>query len=393
MAVQGSQAVFRCDSAAVDVKAATIRAYVAGKAVIHDPGYATADYSGRCERPIIIDRAGVGHWLVSKTIHGDGKAPVGFKREKPHTLSTAVRCRRCPSCLRERRWMWSERAAKEWRESTRTWLVTLTFSPGEHFKMLAKTRQRLEATGQSLEAMDPKERLRETLKEYRKIMTLYVNRLRVGAPSKGWNIVQFRYMWVPEPHKSGEIHFHMLLHEVSEDMKIPARRIAGLWGFGFVKAKELKSEGGARYACKYLGKHHFEGRLIASKHYGERPNEDDAAKFAERAYPGHPAGVPPVIGAAQADAEQVLEHMDAVKAAVSEEPADGDERPCPAGLHFGVRCRCEPPNDEPPDPYGIGSIPLTNRDVPQREHLLRGWPIEPERRLKRPWASKTEHGP
>jgi hypothetical protein len=259
--------------------------------------------------------------------------------------------------------------------------VTLTFSPAEHFKMLTKTRQRLEATGQSLEAMDPKQRLQETLKDYRNAMRLYVNRLRIGLVKKGWRTLQFRYMWVPEPHKNGHIHFHMLLHEVSADMEIPHRRIEGMWGFGFVKTKTLHSENGAKYACKYLGKHHFEGRLIASKHYGERPNQDDAARFAERAYPGHQAGVAPVFDAAEADARDVQEHMDDVKAAVSGEPADGDERPCPAGLHFGVRCPCQPPNDEPPDPFGIGSVPLTNRDVPQREHLLRGWPIEPGRRL------------
>jgi hypothetical protein len=389
MAAQGSPAApLRVHSAAADVKAATIRAFMAGKAVLHEPGYATADYSGRCERPIIIDRIGVGHELLSRPIHGADAAPIGFEREKPHTLSYAVRCRRCPSCMRERQWMWSERAAKEWRESTRTWLVTLTFRPAEHFKMLAQTRQRLEATGQSLEAMDPKQRLQETLKEYRNAMRLYVNRLRVGLVKKGWNTLQFRYMWVPEPHKNGHIHFHMLLHEVSQDMKIPARRIEGLWGFGFVKAKELKTEGGARYACKYLGKHHFEGRLIASKHYGELPNEDDAARFAERVYPGHRAGVAPVIGAAEADARDVQEHMDGVKAALSEEPADGDERPCPVGLHFGVRCECEPAKEAESDPFGIDAIPLNIRGIPERRFVLRGWEVPDHLKRRRTKAGQ-----
>lgn len=388
MAAQGQLAApLRVYSAAADVKAATIRAYMAGKAVLHEPGYATADYSGRCERPIVIDRIGVGHDLLSRPIHGAEAAPVGFEREKAHTLSNLVRCRRCEACLKERRWMWTERAAKEWREATRTWLVTLTLRPGEHYKLATTTRKRLEAQGEDFDKIDPRRRLEESMVEYRDIMRRYVNRLRKGLVEKGWPLVKFRYLWVPEPHKSGQIHFHMLLHETRDDMRIPKKRIEEMWGLGFVAAKEIKSEQGARYATKYLGKHHFEGRLAVSKFYGER-EEDEVAKLHARHTEDHPTNEPmlpfgPDDAALLRDlVKQIEEVRGDAKEAAAEDPSD--LLPCPTGLHFGVHCSCKPPNPEA-DPWGIEALaPLTARGVPARTWHLRGWdtPENPRKRRR-----------
>ncbi len=394
MAAQGHMAApLRVYSAAADVKLATIRAFVAGRAVIHDPAYATADYSGRCERPIVIDRIGVGHELLSRPIHGAEAAPVGFEREKPFTLSNLVRCRRCEACLKERRWMWTERAAKEWREATRTWLCTFTLRPSEHYKLGVQTRQRLEAQGEDIDKMDARRRLEEMMVEYRDVMRRYVNRLRKGLVQRGWPQVQFRYLWVPEPHKSGLIHFHMLLHEVADDMRIPKRRIEDMWGLGHAGAKEVHSEAEAKYACKYLGKHHFEGRLAVSKHYGER-EEDDVAKLAERHFPGE-AGGKPVLPFGEDQTQSLRELVSHIEEARGDDtdadPATQDPSdvlPCPTGLHFGARCNCKPPNPEA-DPWGIEAVaPLTSRGVPERPHRLRGWDIPDHLRKRR--RSKPE---
>jgi hypothetical protein len=402
MAAQGVIAApRRVYGVAAEVKAATVLAFMAGKAVLHEPGYATADRSGRCERPIVIDRIGASHVVVSKPIHGAEATPQGFVREEPFTLSTRVRCRRCEACLRERRWMWTERAVREYQAAAqagaRTWFVTLTFKPSEHYKLQTKTRLRVASYGINLDEMKPRERLEEVMKEYKQVMSLYVNRLRVGVKSRGWETTKFRYLWVPEPHKNGEIHFHMLLHEVSKDKRIVKDRIKEMWGiggnsFGFTRTKLLDTEGGARYATKYLGKHHFEGRLAVSMHYGDPP-EDEEAKLATTPIPGHQSGRPYEASGREAqDIQELMEHLGVLPRPGIGDPGDGEDDPgaCPTGLHFGMRCSCKPPDGDP-DPWGTASDDaLTASGVARRKWRLRGWNV-PQDRRGRPRLKEPAH--
>lgn len=378
----------RVYSAAADVKHATVRALLAGKGKVPDPSrptYATADYSGRCEKPVVIDRIGVGHMLFEKPIHTDGETPTSFSYEHGRTLSMQVRCRRCDACLKERRWMWTERAAKEWRQSNRTWFVTVTLRPEEHYKLQARVRLRLAAQGGDLDRMEPRDKLNEVLKDYKNEMRLYVNRLRIGLRTRGWDTISFRYLWVPEPHKSGAIHFHMLLHEVSDVQPIRKDRIEGLWNYGFVSAKLVKSENAARYVTKYLGKHHFEGRIAVSKHYGQRElevNTDEPVPV----FPGHVQGEPThAWSLVQTDEQMRLELGDIPGSVFADEVTEGDPiEGCATGLHIGVPCTCKPLANAGGDPWGTErGDAVDHRGFAKRKWQLRGW-HEPNDRVGRP---------
>lgn len=361
--------VLRIHRPAADVRATTVAALAMGKGVLHAPNYATADYSGWCDRDLVVEQMGYGH----KRIGRGGVAAW----ESARILSTKVRCRKCEGCRKERRCMWTQRAAKEWRQSTRTWFVTLTLRPEDHYKLQTKVRQRVAAAGGNLDAMQPRERLEEMLKDYRREMDLYLMRLRKGLRERGWGLLRFRYLWVPEPHKSGAIHFHMLLHEVSSDMAIRKERIEGSWGRGFVSAKLVKSEDAARYVTKYLGKHHFEGRIRASKHYGEETDRADvqhvdvASEVQANRRPPHPL--------AEAEARQLAQDYLDLGMVPGQDEAE-ELRPgeeigvCPTGAHFGVTCSCQVNASDQADPFGTESgDTLTPEGVPRRKWPLRGW--------------------
>jgi len=365
------------------VKTATVFAMLAGNGIIPDPSdttYAMADYSGRCEQPIVIDRIGVGHALLDKPVHTDADTPEAFVYERGRTLSMQVRCRKCGACMRERRRMWTERAAREWRQSTRTWFITLTLRPEEHYLLQTRVRVRLQEAGVDFDRMEPRDRLAEVLKDYRHRMSQYVNRLRVGLRLKGWKTVSFRYLWVPEPHKSGAIHFHMLLHEVSEDQQVVAARIKAAWPFGFTTCKLVESENAARYVTKYLGKHHFEGRLNASLHYGERELEP-AVQLAAAPFPGHVGGRPDQVLPTPEQERQAQLEMGAIPGQPDEDEEDvsevheGDDLGvCPTGQHLGVQCNCQVTADAGGDPWGTERPEAHDpRGMAKRKWQLRGW--------------------
>lgn len=356
---------------AADVKASTIAALQAGKGQLHAPDYATADYSGWCEAAVVVDQMGYGHMRLQ----ADGQ----YAWESKRTLSMKVRCRKCEGCRKERRMMWTARAAREWRQSTRTWFVTLTLRPEDHYKLQTQVRVDVAAEGGNIDAMEPRDRLERFLVAYRHRMDLFLMRLRTGLRQQGWSQLRFRYLWVPEPHKSGAIHFHMLLHEVSDEMPIRKERIEAAWPHGFIKAKLVKSEEAARYVTKYLGKHHFEGRIRASTRYGKIEG-DPEEMLARPAFPGHVQGAPrnpygsedPKARSAELRAE--LGFVPGEEEA--EELTEGEELgACATGLHFGVPCNCKiAATDSEDDPWGTqrGDV-LTPQGVPRRKWQLRGW--------------------
>jgi len=355
---------------AADVKAATIAALQMGKGVLHAPDYATADYSGWCKAALVVDQAGYGHYRIGS----DGKKV----REPARTLSMLVRCRKCEGCQKERRMMWTARAAREWRQSTRTWFVTLTLRPEDHYRLQTQVRADGAAEGIDVDALPPKDRLERFLKAYRKKMDDYLMRLRKGLATRGWDTLSFRYLWVPEPHKSGAIHFHMLLHEVSLDMPLPKARIEAAWPHGFIKAKLVKSEEAARYVTKYLGKHHFEGRIRASKMYG-KAEQDEAARTQQEAFAGVLQGVPQKPyddGDAATKWNRLRAELGMIPGGdEADELKPGDDlEACPTGLHFGTACNCKLPGVNSEDPWGTeAESVLTPFGVPDRKWPLRGW--------------------
>lgn len=77
---------------------------------------------------------------------------------------------------------------------------------------------------------------------------------------------ELRYICVQELHKSGNPHYHLLIHEVEGTLTKAVLQAA--WRYGFSQAK-LADPRTAIYVCKYLTK--GEGaRVRASLSYGRR---------------------------------------------------------------------------------------------------------------------------
>lgn len=414
---------------AVDVLASTKAALSAGKGVVHAPDYVTADSSGWCDAPIVLDEEGYGHWRGDSEPEGgwpsgqDGPArrlrrtlrrKAQGERERvwtsdrpddwvpARTLSRQVRCRRCDGCRREKRCMWANKAVTEWhetaREGGRTWFVTLTFNPSEHYRLHATARQRLGALGGDLDALAWSDRYAELLHEYNREVDGFLDRLRKGLASRGWKPARFHYLAVPEPHKGAEIrvHYHVLLHEKTppsgDFVPLNRRRIEQAWrgdlsgttakargrearrDLGFVQAKLVPTPRDTAYTTKYLGKNHYEGRLRVSTGYGTVADREPEQDLKEPA-------PPPPMPSARRRLEEVL-HGDtrAMLIGMVESREEDDDTDfvregdylgaCPSGLHVGVQCDCEPSGEE------IECVPVEFdelRGTPRRKWPLRGW--------------------
>ncbi len=135
-----------------------------------------------------------------------------------------VRCRNCPSCLRSRRFLWQMRAEAETILADRTWFFTGTWAQ---------------------QTWEFEECKRET--------SLFLMRLRSRCHERGTN---FRYLVVPERHKSGAFHIHALIHVPWTDFSF-YQLIADSWQAGFFTIKECNYKT-AGYITKYTSKDLFE---------------------------------------------------------------------------------------------------------------------------------------
>ena len=414
---------------AVDVLAASQAAMAAGRAVVHDPHYVTVRSAGWCDDPIVLDEIGYGHWRGDSEPEGgwpsgqDGSARRlrrSLRRKAPgerervwtgdgtddwvsaRTLSRQVRCRRCDGCRREKRCMWAQRAVSEWRRAAlkggRTWFVTLTFHPTQHYLLQAKTRKRFADAGGNIDAQDWNTRYSEFLVEYHKEIDAFLARLRMGLASRSWKPACFRYLVVPEPHKGTDIrvHYHLLVHEVptkgGEVVPLVRRRIEQAWrgdvlggtaqtrgraprpDLGFVKVNLVKSPQQALYVTKYLGKNHYEGRLRVSMGYGAEGDDDQPSEARRRAFE--------LSTVEREEVPQPPSHADtaALRVAMIESQEDDDDTECvrigdhlgacPSGLHVGISCDCQP------EAFEAESVPVEFdelRGTPRRKWPLRGW--------------------
>lgn len=297
----------------MDVRAASIVALQNGGEVVPHPLFPDApqvvawDVRGWCESPVFLRRVGEGHW------HGDRdlgfRSPKGDVWEPLRFLEQLVPCRKCAGCRRWKQAMWSWRAAIEWEDSFRTWLVTLTFDGGERHRVTELARRRLSARGVEFHSLPPAERHREWLVELWPLVDLLIKRYRRGSMRRGLPPLDISYLAVAEPHKRDWFpHFHLLLHEKRKHVGFGRRQIEGEWRnvqtgvkLGHATAKIVRDPAGARYAAKYLGK--FDGgRVRASTLYGQRERKPvfahgvalPAAAFASDGEDEPPLMLPPV---------------------------------------------------------------------------------------------------
>lgn len=217
------------------------------------------DVSGNCQRPVLLE-------LFSRPELRTEKAQViGPGKGARLNMDMHVRCRQCETCLRARAAHWRYRARAEWLQSPRTWLVTLTFSPEQLFRLMAQARHKLRYAVLSFEQLAEKEQFAALERETGREVTLFLKRLRKGGD--GFPGVPCRYLLVAEAHKSGAPHYHVLVHEVAGGPPIRHAAIKRAWSAGFSDAKLVKDERAATYATKYLTKSSL-ARVRASFSYG-----------------------------------------------------------------------------------------------------------------------------
>lgn len=176
-----------------------------------------------------------------------------------YAVELEVKCRKCANCLKERQWLWTNRAKREVDTAHRTWFGTLTLSPDNHYlHQLRATQFRPD-----FDEIPFEDQLSLRHHSISKDLTKYLKRLRkiVDAPGA------LRYFLVMEPHKSWLPHYHLLVHETSILHPITKRQLQEQWKIGFTQWK-LADEKSAIYCAKYLGKNKF-ARVRASLGYGE----------------------------------------------------------------------------------------------------------------------------
>lgn len=182
----------------------------------------------------------------------------------PLRVTLVVGCRRCDVCLRHRREHWCRRIIDETMSAPRTWFLTLTFRPELQYAALIKARAACTIAGEVYDQLTGQQQFARRQACLGPEVTLFLKRLRkTGA--------QVRYIVVAEPHKSGHVHYHLMLHEVCH----PVRKatIQRCWIAGFSQAKLVQtghSVSASRYVAKYISKTYDDAlsRVRASVGYG-----------------------------------------------------------------------------------------------------------------------------
>lgn len=223
------------------------------------------DLSGSCERPVF--RTLTARPSEGRPIYQDRGTVATARRD----IDLWTRCRKCGPCLRMRSARWRYRAKAEIAASARSWFVTLTLSPQEHFKMLLRASDRLAGRGVKWDTLSSEEQFAARHAEVSVELTKWLKRVRKQSGSP------LRYCLVAEAHKSGLPHYHALIHEVDVNRPVRARHLRGQWRLGFSQAS-LVAEGdeakSASYVAKYLSKSAI-SRVRASLGYGHAIAESD----------------------------------------------------------------------------------------------------------------------
>ena len=213
----------------------------------------TLDVSGGCVSPVYMPIKG----LPDPVLVG-----LRIERDREVFITLKARCRKCEVCMEHRGRLWAARACDEVRMSRRTWFGTLTLNADEQFRFLTIARRlTLRRQCEDFDELSDDQRFLLLVKAITPEVQKYLKRIRKASGAR------LRYLLVAEAHKSGNPHFHMLVHEV--DTPVTKRVLDHHWKSGFTQWRLLPpgEVGGAFYACKYLAKSML-GRVKASKGYG-----------------------------------------------------------------------------------------------------------------------------
>lgn len=189
---------------------------------------------------------------------------VGRKRDKTASLYLDIHtpCRRCSYCLRRRANGWRYRAQNEIAFAARTWFATFTLSPENQFRCMLDAKKLCRKGGTLWTQLSDDEMFTFRCKAISPEITKYFKRLRKNTNAK------LRYCLVSEKHKSGDPHFHALIHEVDAGLPVTYRELTQNWGLGFSTFKLVEDKRAAFYVSKYLSKSLL-SRVRASQGYGK----------------------------------------------------------------------------------------------------------------------------
>lgn len=143
----------------------------------------------------------------------------------PIPVELEARCRKCSGCLAHRRRLWTARAVDEIIAGKRSWFGTLTINPHWRFVGKVATQSTLLRRGVLWDALDTDEQFSELVAFHNKEITKFLKRVRQqsGQP--------LRYLLVSERHKTGDPHFHLLLHEPKGEIR--KALLEKQWRYGF----------------------------------------------------------------------------------------------------------------------------------------------------------------
>lgn len=211
------------------------------------------DVAGGCEAAIPVEIWS--RWSVRLT----------EQTSAPITVQLFTRCRRCMWCKNQRAWLWMQRAASECKAAPRTWFVTLTLSPDEQYAASVRARASVTLKGVDFEGLRESEKFEERVKAIGRDLTLWVKRIRKNSGAR------IRILIVAERHKSGDPHFHALIHETEIDRPVRKSILRESWTLGYSAYKLVDDPRSAAYVCKYLAKD-ASTRIRASFRYGSQPS-------------------------------------------------------------------------------------------------------------------------
>lgn len=226
------------------------------------------DCHGNCSNPYLTEHVG----RVERAL-GERSALVdrasGLNR--PMTVAITTRCRRCKECKRVKSNLWRHRAGVEITTHPRTWFGTITLRPAEGYRFKLRSAR---AFGVGYDELDDERKFSLLDAEVFREVTKMVKRIRAAHGGR------IRFMCVTERHKSGEPHFHMLVHQVGETPPLTHKQLEGHWPYGFTKWKLAKIEAAA-YCAKYVSKAQG-ARVRASLGYGEQSDGEALEKWEPR---------------------------------------------------------------------------------------------------------------
>lgn len=180
----------------------------------------------------------------------------------PLTLEMEVPCRQCARCLARRRKHWALRATTELSQAQRTWFCTFTLTPDEQYRAVLAARAHASRRRVNYEALTVREQFMRRHAAISNEISKYLKRLRKNNPG-----AKLRYLFVAEAHKSGDPHYHALIHE--HGVPVRKKSLQAEWRLGFSQVKLVTDVAQATYLCKYLSKD-ASARVRASLHYGQR---------------------------------------------------------------------------------------------------------------------------